>query len=556
MISWIQRNFQHHFKLVFAIVLVITIVSFIVSYGPGSGAARGGGKVVVREFFGHKLDGANPSLPDFNDARISIELQLGGTGGISPDQIGSYALQRIAALQLADDLHIPATTPSEETDFIRNLRLFYGESGQFDPQRYALFRQSLRNTPGVTEGEVVRIVADDARIAKIQGLLNGPGYVLPTDVRDQITRSDTLWTIGTATVDYASFKPAINPSNAEIDAFFQQNSFRYNAPPTVVASYVDFPAAAHAGEVTLTDADVRAAYDANPARFPAPAKPAKSAKPAKPDPAADFAAVRPAVEASLRLEKARRLAVSAASDFAYSLYDDKVKAGPALEAYLAARKMSLKPLAPFSREDGPAELGGSPDLADAAFKLNADRYYSEAVPTPSGAAVLVWKETRPAHVPLLVDVRAKVVADFEENARRERFVALGRSLHAGILARLKGGATFEKAAAATAAAEGVKADVKVQPPFTLLSRPPTLNETVGGTLARLGKGELSDMALTADKGYLVYVLDKKAPSLSESNPRFAEARAQLAANAARMGSGSYLSQIVDQELKRSEPVLK
>jgi peptidyl-prolyl cis-trans isomerase D len=554
MISWIQRNFQHHFKIIFGVILVVTIVSFIISYGPGSGAARGGGSVVVREFFGHQLDGANPAPADLNDAKVSIDLQLGGAGGINPDEIGNYALQRLAALHLADELHLPPPSQSEEADFIRNLRFFMGTDGQFDPVRYNLFRENLRKGGGLTEADIARVVADDVRISRLQALLDGPGYVLPSDVREQIVRSDTLWTIGTATVDYASFRPSIVPTSAQLDRFFQQNTFRYEMPPTVVANYVDFPAAPLASQVVLSDGDVRAFYEANPSRFPAPSRPA--AKGAKPDPAADYAAVRPAVEAALRLERARNLAVRAASDLAYSLYDEKVAGGSALESYLAARKLALKPLAPFSRDTGPAELGGSPEIGEAAFKLSADRYFSEAMPVPSGGAVLIWRDSRPARTPLLAEVHARVEADYVENERRERFVALGRSIHDSILSRLKAGASFDKAAAAAAAGQGVKVDARILPAFTLESRPKDLNETVGGALSHLGKGQLSDMAVTADKGYLVYVVDRKVPDAAASGPRFAEVRSQLAFNAARGASGPFLTQVVESELKRSAVVLK
>jgi len=210
MISWIQRNFQHHFRLVFGLILAVTIVSFVVSYGPSAGLGRGQ-KVVVRDFFGHKLDGASPAAGDLMDARLSINLQLGGPGGITADQMATYALQRVAALHIADQFQLPGPTPAELTEFIRNLRLFMGTSGQFDADRYAQFRASLRNSPGLTEGDVLRIINEDARIAKVQGLLSGPGYVLPADVREQLDRSDTTWKVATAVVDYASFKPRITP---------------------------------------------------------------------------------------------------------------------------------------------------------------------------------------------------------------------------------------------------------------------------------------------------------------------------------------------------------
>src|SRR5208283_2239360 len=117
----------------------------------------------------------------------------------------------------------------------------------------------------------------------------------------------------------------------------------------------------------------------------------------KPDPAADFKAVEPQVRAALQFDKAKRRAVAAASDFAYALYEGKVTRGAALDSFLAAHKAKTASLAPFTRDSGPAEFGGSREIANAAFELNADRFYSEGIPSPSGAAVLIWKESLPAH---------------------------------------------------------------------------------------------------------------------------------------------------------------
>ena len=91
------------------------------------------------------------------------------------------------------------------------------------------------------------------------------------------------------------------------------------------------------------------------------------------------------------------------------------------------------------------------------------------------------------------------------------------------------------------------------PAFTLHTPPKDLDDTVAATLEHLGKGQVSDMAITADKGYLVYALDKKLPVASASNPRFAEVRAQLAAYSAQGTAGGYFTEMASQELKRIEP---
>ncbi len=563
MISWIQRTFQHHFKIIFGIILAATIISFVVTIGAQGGVGRSDRRIVSREFFGHNLGSPASPTPEYQEifmnARLSAELQL----GYSPDneQLGSYALQRVAALHFADELHLPAASPTELEGFIRGLKIFAGADGQFDATKYATFRQNLTRA-GITEDTVAQVLAEDIRMDRVQHLLDGPGYVLPGDVRDQFLHMDTSWTAGIVTVDYAAYRPAIEPTDEQLAKFYAENALRYQVPPRVVASYVDFPSVPHLADVKVTDAEIRAFYDADPAKFPsklkaaAPAPAAGAKAPAlspvlSPDIA--FASVRPDVEAALRQERARRAALKSASDFAFDLYQAKVAAGPAFDAYLSSRGLALKPLAPFTQESGPTELGSATaDLGDAAFKLNAEHYYSEALPTTAGGAVLIWKDVQPSRKPALAEVRAKVAADFQEEQRRQRFIAMGQALKAQLQARLKAGDDFAKAAAAAAANLSVKAETKVLPAFTLTTPPTGLDESVAATLEHLEKGTVSDMVATADKGYLVCALDRKEPDPKASAARVAEIRGQLAAYSARSGSSVFLAEMVQNELKRTE----
>jgi peptidyl-prolyl cis-trans isomerase D len=395
------------------------------------------------------------------------------------------------------------------------------------------------------------VIAEDVRMAKTQMLLDGPGYVLPADVRLQLSIVDTSWTIAVAEIAYAGFKPAIEPTEADLGKFYQDNAFRYEIPPRVSVDFLDFPAEACLEKVKLAEADVRAYYDANPAHFPAPAKtPAKLGSAKATD---EFDAVRPKVEAALRQERARRLAAKEASDVAYALYESKIDEGPALDAFLASRKLARKPLAPFTQEAGPAELGGSAEIADAAFKLDSSNFYSDALPGPSGSVLLIWKAALPSRQPLLAEVKDKVRADYVEEERRKRFVALGADVRGRVAASLAAGVPFEKAVSAAAAAVSLKIDVKKYPAFTLRDRPKDVDPAVFGALTHLDKGSVSDMMLDADKGRLVCALDKKVPDLAETGPRFAQMRASIAYALARIGAKTTLDEMVAQELKRTEP---
>jgi peptidyl-prolyl cis-trans isomerase D len=549
MISWIQRTFQHHFRLIFAVLLIGMVIPFVFTIGSTPGIGRAERSAAGRDFFGHNLLSPSQTQELMGDTRLSAELQY--TSNVSADQLQFYMFQRVAAQHLADELHLPAPSSEDIAEFIKTLHIFAGPDGQFDVTHYNAFRNSLKANSSVTEGDILRVLSDDVRMIKLQRLMAGPGYVLPGDIKDLLQRADTAWTISTVTTDYAGYSPDTKPTDAEIAKFFTDNSFRYTVPPRVVVDCVRFPAEDFTAGIVPTEAELRAYYDANPSKFPKPA--AAKAPAVKADPDADFAKVRPMVQVMLSIELAKSKAVKAASDLAYALYEGKVTRA-SLDSFLAGRKLKAEGLAPFTAEAGPSEFSGSHEIATAAFELNADRFYSEGIPSPTGAVVLIWKQLLPSHLPALSEIRDRVVADATDNQKRIRFVEFGRSLKAGIERCLKAGEPFDKAA--QEAAGSVKVTVKSYPPFKLRDQPKDIDEAVFGLLDRLDKGSVSDMEATADKGVLVYAADKKPPVENETNPLYAQVKAQLADSFARTDTTSALHEVLDAELKRTDRTVK
>jgi len=117
---------------------------------------------------------------------------------------------------------------------------------------------------------------------------------------------------------------------------------------------------------------------------------------------------------------------------------------------------------------------------------------------------------------------------------------------------LKAGEAFDKAVAA-AAGSAVKVETKTFAPFSLRQPPQDLDYSILGTTERLSQGQVSDMIANKDKGYLVFAAGKKIPDLSESNPQYAATKTQLATSIASYNANHYLSELVAQELKKSEP---
>jgi peptidyl-prolyl cis-trans isomerase D len=568
MISWIQRNFQRHFRTIFALILGVMIISFIFTIGatPGIGHSDSN-RTRSRPFFGYNLESTDDQHRIFGDAALSVYLRY----HIPVNEVArleSYALERTASIALADQLHIPAPSEDILASYVKTMGAFANANGEFDPNLYNTFREtqvlSGFDSPA-TAADVSRVLVADWRAEQVRKLLGGPGYVLPGNIKAQLARDDTQWTLAIASADYAKYAPALTPTPEEITKFFEANPARYQIPDRVSVDYLAFPAADFVPQVNVTDAEVRSYYDANPARFP---KPAASKPLAKPTPDGDFAVVRPQVEAALKLERAQNLAAQAASDVALALYNEKIDGvTPQLDAFLAEHRLALKSLAPFAADAPPPELGGSPEVANQAFRLDKNHFFSDAIATPEGSVILLWKETIPAYTPLLSEVQDKVTADYKEARKKNLFInELGKTVHDQLVSRLKAGNTFDQAVAAanlaanilatansTAPATGMKLETKTFPPFTQRQPPKDLAKAIRDNLDRLETGNVSDLIFSDNKGWFVYVVAKKRPDLTEANPQFASARAALAPRVAKDTLATTLVELITREQKKSAP---
>ncbi|MFA6961472.1 MAG: peptidyl-prolyl cis-trans isomerase [Opitutaceae bacterium] len=547
MISWIQRTFQQHFKWLFLLLLVTVIVSFIFITNTSSGLGQASRHVPPRPFFGINLGSAEDSQLLVKDATLSVQLH--GLQIRNESQFQQYALQRLAAIHLAGELNLPEPTNDDLIAHVQTLRAFAGPDGQFDPKRYAEFRDSLKTNPQIHESDVSRVISDDVTYQQVLKLLSGPGYVLPADVQNQLNRIDATWTLEAVTIDYAGFKPAITVTDEALSKYFEYNASRYEIAAKVGVSYIDFPSSAYVGQVTASEEGLRAYFDANRTRFPLPATD-KTATPLSDD--ATFAAVHAQVEAAYKLERAKAVAATAASDVAVALFDAKVTAAT-LEAFLSARNLQLKPVAAFNADSVPAELGGNRRVATAALKTDAQHIFSDPVDTGRGSAILVWKESIAARQPGLAEVKDRVTADFLESEKHKLFAEAGRTLRTALETRIKAGDTLAQAVTASVSVIPAKLATKSWPAFTLTTPPKDLDYSVYSAIDGLQKGELSQMVSNAEQGLIVYAADKKLPTSDPTAPKYVEMRNRMATFTGSRNGSDLLADIVNAELAKSAP---
>jgi peptidyl-prolyl cis-trans isomerase D len=551
MISWIQRTFAKHTKLVFLFLLLVITIPFVFTIGAAPGIGKGGSKELTRPFFGINLENQEQARRLFVDASLSGQLKA-GYNALQGGQAQQYALQRVAGLALADELHLPTPTSDQVAKYVTTLRAFQNEQGQFDQKRYTSFGDSLKTGGQLNGTDVNRVLRDDTRLDQLGKLIGGPGYVMPNDIKEQIIRADSTWTVQVATLDYAAFNPTINTSDEALKKFHEENSFRYDVPARPRFSYVEFKGTDLLPPGGPTEAEARAFYLANAASFPVPPEPAKkdATSPATPAPTADnFLKVRAQVEVAMKNSTAARLASKAANDFTLALYERKLTANsPELASFLETQHLKVVSVAPFAPDNPPADKSWLGSYTEQLLHLNKERFFSDPLATNDSFVVLLWNETLPEYKPLFTEVRDRVAADFKDSEKRRLFITRGKALQAQLQA-----AATKNAADFTTVATAEKLDVKSYANFTLRQPPTEMPPQAFSLLQRLQAGQVSDMSATADKGILVLAQEKKLPDLSPGSPRYVEAQKQLMLFTASANENSYLGDLVEQELKKTAP---
>jgi peptidyl-prolyl cis-trans isomerase D len=119
------------------------------------------------------------------------------------------------------------------------------------------------------EGEV----KSDLELQRLQALVTGGVTVSDSAVRAEYMQSGTKVKFDYAVISATDIKQTINPSDAELQAFFKQNSGRYAqaVPETRKVEFFSFDSSSlPSGKPQVTDAEIQAAYNAQLADYKTP----------------------------------------------------------------------------------------------------------------------------------------------------------------------------------------------------------------------------------------------------------------------------------------------
>ncbi len=543
MISWLQNLLQKHYKWLFSGLLAIIIVAFVFTIGNTGGIGSSNPQDIKMEFFGVNLNSPREKQAIEQDVILSAELN---GQQLNRNSFQGAFFQRITALYLANQLNMPGPNDAQMAEYIRGLPAFQDRrTGSFSPDLYTKMLDSMQNSPQRGgEQALLQVISDDYRIGKVMGALGGPGYVLPYMAKRQIEMTDTVWDVSVAEFDQGGFKPDLQPTDENLQKFYEENEMRFATGPRIVVSYVGFPTSEFVGDVDEpTEAQQLNYYRVHRNEFP-------KGEDGKPQP---IDAVRADVIAGWKKTQAQELAINAANELAVAAYEavyaEKLEPNAqSVAAFAKEHGKKLVTLAPFSRSKPESSVPGVPQSALAqAAGLDDARFYTDAVALDDGAAIFFLEEELPSSTPALADIREQVLEDYKTSETRRLYNLRALEIKKELQAAATAGKSFKETA------ESLGLTVQSYSDFTFNSPPQGLDYFVLQTIQGMKVGEVEDLMAFGSLGTYIYVSGKETPDVPLDSPKIEENVGQMTTFAGRATAQGILNELITQEEARVVP---
>lgn len=538
MISWLQLNLQKHFRVVFIVLLVGVIVSFVFTIGnqPGIGGAGRARNSDLR-FFETELNTQAKQATFSLDAQISAYLNRQ-----QPNE--SYAYERATALHIATAHGIPQPNHAQREQFVKELALFQGPQGEFDPKMYDTMLNFLKMNLRASDADVFRVLQDDYRARKVMDVLSASGFVPETVIMDMLQRQNTSWDVMVATFDMTSYTPEVQYDEAALQAYFEDNKFKYETPERRSVNYVAFDAADFQDQVQHTEDDLISFFEENIDQYQPAVEPKEGEE--QPEPV-KFEDVRTLVRQHYKLSAARSVAQEKAHDLILELLDKGIAFdSPGLDLIFKDYGLEKQSSTTFAANETPVGTVWGKDIVEQAFQLSEGKFYSEPFQVGNQTIVIFFKEiiepTIPAFDTLITRVAADYTAEELRRLRNERSEAIREELVTK--------ATDEENFGAAAEEVGLK--VETYRDFTLSAPAKEINRSLLASLNDLDVGQLSDMISVSSgkSAAMIYVLKKDVPEVSADDADYAQTKQMLESFYGRSAANQYISALATKEMER------
>src|ERR1700730_5906470 len=277
MIRILQQN-NRFTKVLFALIIGAAVITMVITLVPGIFDNASGSDVnayaTVHEpgFFGRFIDGTSIKVAEVNQLAQRQLQQQRVPDFLLPymaQRAGQVLVQRAILKHEADRLGLQVS----DEDLKRELQFgpfaqYLFPNGTFiGTDGYINFVQSAFQT---SVADFESQVKSDLELNRLQALITGGVNVSDNAVRDAYKVQGTKVKFDYAVISGEDLRKTINPSDADLQAFFQKNQARYASaiPETRKIEYVAFDAASlPGGKPQITDAEVQAYYNSHQEQY-------------------------------------------------------------------------------------------------------------------------------------------------------------------------------------------------------------------------------------------------------------------------------------------------
>ncbi len=458
------------------ITLVFTIVSILAFAGWGPGSNNKGGHSAPAVI----LRGTPVTQEAFHhEGRVlAIHARLGNAyaqlmdpssfmGKISSEGVENSLLFEGEAAALG----ITASQPEIEQQ-LGQTRVFLGQDGKFDSNRFEFIAQQVLNPEGFNKAQIDLFMASEVKARKIAALLASTIPPVPSEIKAEFVRSRLTTEASYVVLKSDEFRAAQKVTEDEIKKRYEDKKDLLKSPEKRKVRFAAFTLA-----------------------------PTPEGKP---------------MEEAAKNKELQRLA-NAAYDFAASLQKPDVN----FEEAAKQAGATVGETAQFFAEDAPpAELESAPAAAEAAFGLTKEKPYSAHVTLEKGTYVLAFKEIQQPETLPLEQVRKKLEEELIGEKADEAMMAKARDIRGKLADARKDAKSFSEATQAL----GVKA--VAFPSFSAMQRVPQgtpYAEIVQTAAGKLAPGEVGQVIPTAGAALIVHV--DQRPAVDEKG--MAEETAQI-----------------------------
>ena len=285
MIRFLQQD-NKVVKILFGVIIGAAVISMVIYLVPGLMDPSGGADnasiyaTVHAPGFMGRLFGASEPIKTEDVSKTAMQMlqqqripesMMNQLLPLVMPRAGQVLVERKILKEEADRLHLQVS----DDDLVRELKT--GPLGEYlfpggvfiGRDAYINFIQ-MRIDPNLSITDFESSVKESMELQRLQAYITGGVTVSDAAVRDAYRVQGTKVKFDYALVSSEDVKKTINPSDTDLQTFFQQNAGRYASaiPETRKIEYVAFDAAKlPGGKQPVSDAEVQAYYTSHQAQY-------------------------------------------------------------------------------------------------------------------------------------------------------------------------------------------------------------------------------------------------------------------------------------------------